>query len=144
MSEKEMHLIPKGKYSKQSGIDYKPTKLQNNSQSRLSALHPNWIFVNEWGHMRDIYGRKNVVCTGGEQCAWKQGSQALWNACHVSFCYLFNVTRIQFSKKILPSDESFLKLSLSNDKSQTGLLNPNCQGLRQRHKTWKKWARCWS
>ena len=46
--------------------------------------------------------------------------------------------------EILAPDESFLKLSLSNDNSQAGLLNTDCQGLEQKHKTWKKWPRCWS
>lgn len=40
--------------------------------------------------------------------------------------------------KVLASDESFLKVSLSNDNSQTGLLIPDCQSLEQKHKTRKK------
>lgn len=57
---------------------------------------------------------------------------------------IYLTSHIHSFPEILASDESFLKLSLSNDNSQTGLLNSDCQDLEQKHKTRKKWHRCWS
>lgn len=57
--------------------------------------------------------------------------------CEILFMLPFVIyltSHIYSFPEILASDESLLKLSLSNDNFQTGLLNPDCQNLEQKLK----------
>lgn len=87
---------------------------------------------------------KNVVCKRWELHLLKNKGVRVYEIL-VMLPFVTDLTSYVYSfPEILTADESSLKLSLSNDNSQTGVPNPDCQELERKHETRKKWPRCWS
>lgn len=84
------------------------------------------------------------VCIGGKDHLLKNMEVKVCEILVMPLFVIYLTSHIYSSPEILAAGESFLKLSLSNDNSQTGVLNPDCQDLERKHKTRKKWPRCWS
>ncbi len=106
----------------------------------LLALDTKWIFVSGQGLV--LQGFAGKIFVKERRTVYLNTRTGLWNTSHASF--VISLTSHTSFPEGLASDESFLKWSLSNDNSQTGLLSSHCHGLEQKHLTRKKLPRCWS